>query len=153
MRINILSIGKFRTNDPNRELFEEYRRRLPFPVKLLELAGRPNPSNLELEKEAEAEIILQNIGKKSKVVALDERGKIIGSPEFAQLLERYNSDGFSDIDFVIGGSNGLGKKVLERADFLLSFGKMVFPHLLVRVMLMEQIYRAHTIKSGTGYHK
>ena len=86
-------------------------------------------------------------------VMLDERGKVISSPDFAALLARYRDDGRSDMAFVIGGADGIAPDLRAEADVTLSFGKMVWPHMLVRVMLAEQLYRAAAILAGTPYHR
>lgn len=87
------------------------------------------------------------------MVALDERGKIKTSPEFAQDLARWRDDGRQDIAFVIGGADGIDPALRARCDAALSFGKMVWPHMLVRVMLTEQLYRAASILAGAPYHR
>ena len=84
---------------------------------------------------------------RSKVIVLDERGKIITTPDFYNLITNYENSSVDEIDFIIGGSDGLSQEVRNKANFVLSFGKMVFPHLFVRVMLIEQIYRVWTIKN------
>ena len=89
----------------------------------------------------------------AREVLLDERGKLMSSPEFAALLARWRDGGRQDVAFVIGGADGIDPSLRARADFSLSFGKMVWPHMLVRVMLAEQIYRAATILGGGPYHR
>ena len=86
-------------------------------------------------------------------VMLDERGKVISSPDFSALLARYRDDGRSDMAFVLGGADGIAPDLRAEADVTLSFGKMVWPHMLVRVMLAEQLYRAAAILAGTPYHR
>jgi 23S rRNA (pseudouridine1915-N3)-methyltransferase len=87
------------------------------------------------------------------VVALDERGKSLDSSAFATLLGRWQDEGLGDLAFVIGGAEGLSPAVLERADLALSFGQMTWPHLLVRVLLAEQLFRAQCILDGHPYHR
>ena len=151
MKINILSIGSFKNKDYYKGLFEEYRKRINYTIRLIELKNS-KLENVEERKKIEGEELLKNVSKNSKLVVLDERGSIITTNEFEVLFTKYVNSGY-DIDFVIGGSDGLSKNVLEKADFVLSFGKMVFPHLMVRVMLIEQIYRVFAIKNGHPYHK
>lgn len=86
-------------------------------------------------------------------MALDERGKLFTSPEFAARLSDWRDEGRSDIAFLIGGADGLDPNLRGRADVTLSFGKMVWPHMLARVMLAEQIYRATSILAGAPYHR
>ena len=87
------------------------------------------------------------------IVALDERGRQSTSPEFAALLARWRDGGTQDVAFLIGGADGIAPRLRDRAHHLLSFGQMVWPHMLVRVMIAEQIYRAATILSGGPYHR
>ena len=87
------------------------------------------------------------------IATLDERGRVLSSPEFAEQLARWRDGGRQDVAFVIGGADGIDPSLRARADFSLSFGKMVWPHMLVRVMLAEQIYRAATILGGGPYHR
>ena len=88
-----------------------------------------------------------------RVIGLDERGKQMGSPDLSQMLARLRDDGVRDLSFIIGGADGLTAQVRQRADMLLSFGKMVWPHMLARVMLAEQLYRAASIEAGSPYHR
>ena len=152
MKINIISFGKFKKSDPYSILYEEYRKRVNFEIKLIEIKGHINYSSIEERKEYEGIEILNKIGKNSKVIVLDERGKIITTNEFTDMINGYVNFG-SDIDFIIGGADGLSANVLKRADFILSLGKMVYPHLMVRVMLIEQLYRVYTINNNHPYHK
>lgn len=152
MKVNILSIGKFKKNSNYAKIFEEYKKRLSWKVNLKELTTQKKLSGESLKK-AEGEKLLQNTNSKAKIISLDERGKIITSTEFANLIKSYQVNGFSNIDFIIGGANGLSEEVRNKSDYILSFGKMVFPHLMIRAMLIEQLYRASTILSGHPYHK
>lgn len=87
------------------------------------------------------------------ICTLDERGKLLSSPEFADLLAKWRDGGRQDLAFVIGGADGIDQGLRARADFSISFGRMVWPHMLVRVMLAEQLYRAASILSGAPYHR
>ena len=109
---------------------------------------------LELQiKEKEGERILQKIPDGAFVVALAIDGKMLDSEELAGQMERWNVGGISHVVFLIGGSLGLAPTVLKRADYKLSFSKMTFPHQLMRVILLEQIYRSYRIIQGEPYHK
>lgn len=152
MKINILSIGKFKKNDNFEQLFNEYKKRILWNVTLKELTLNKKLSRENL-KIIEGKKLLENINSKGKIISLDERGKIITSIEFANLIKNYQLSGFSNIDFIIGGTDGLSEEVRQKSDYILSFGKMVFPHLMIRTMLIEQLYRASTILSGHPYHK
>lgn len=151
MKINILTIGNFKNNGEYQKIFDEYKKRIPWSINLYELKNCKS-ENINERIEREGEELLKNITKGHKVIVLDERGKNITTHEFRTICDNFfeNSVG---IDFIIGGSDGLSQKVRDKADFILSFGKMVFPHLMVRVMLIEQIYRVFTIKIGHPYHK
>ena len=81
------------------------------------------------------------------------RGKIITTLEFCDLITKYQNNGTEEINFIIGGAEGLSQEVRDKSNFVLSFGKMVFPHLFVRVMLIEQLYRVYTLQNGHPYHK
>ncbi len=152
MKFNILSIGKFK--DVSYEtLFYEYKKRMNFDINLKELNLKKNLEGEKL-KEEEGKLLLQNAtGSNSRIISLDERGKIITTPEFCNLITNYQNNGISDLNFIIGGSDGLSQEVRDKSNYILSFGKMVFPHLMVRVMLIEQIYRVYTLQNGHPYHK
>lgn len=102
---------------------------------------------------AEADLLRKAIPKGAVVCALDERGRVESSPAFAKRLAGWRDAGRSDLCLLIGGADGLDPSLRAQADLLLSFGAMVWPHMLVRVMLAEQLYRAATILAGTPYHR
>jgi 23S rRNA (pseudouridine1915-N3)-methyltransferase len=87
------------------------------------------------------------------ICTMDERGRVMSSPDFAKMLGTWRDQGRQDVSFVIGGADGIDPALRDRADASLSFGKMVWPHMLVRVMLAEQLYRAASILSGGPYHR
>ncbi|UCH72639.1 MAG: 23S rRNA (pseudouridine(1915)-N(3))-methyltransferase RlmH [Rhodospirillales bacterium] len=151
MRIEILAIGRAR-GGPERDLYESYARRVTWPVELHELEEKRPLPPAKL-KEREGQLILSAIPRDSVVLALDERGKSPTSEEFARLIADIRDEGRSCGTFVIGGAEGLVDTVRDRADILISFGRQTWPHMLVRVMLMEQIYRAQQILAGHPYHR
>ena len=102
---------------------------------------------------AEAELLARAVPAGAVLVTLDERGKLLTSPEFAAQLGRWRDAGRQDVAFVIGGADGIDPTLRSKADFSISFGQMVWPHMLVRVMLAEQLYRAANILSGGPYHR
>ncbi len=102
---------------------------------------------------SEAEGLSRVVPKGALLCVLDERGKVLTSPDFANLLRRWRDEGRGDVAFVIGGADGISAELRARADYKLSFGKMVWPHMLVRVMLGEQLYRAASILAGSPYHR
>lgn len=155
MRLRILAIGRLRKG-PEKDLIEDYIARFnrsgrPLglgPVELIELEDKKGGG-----KGAEAALLLKAIGQSATVIALDERGTLQSSPDFAAHLARIRDAAPSELVFVIGGADGLDPAVLQRAQSHLSFGKMVWPHMLVRVMLTEQLYRAASIIAGGPYHR
>ena len=152
MKFNILSIGKFKDKSCE-TLFYEYKKRMDFDINLKELNLKKSYEGEKL-KEEEGKLLLQNCTtNNSKTICLDERGKIISTIDFCNLITNYQNYGVSDINFIIGGAEGLSQDVRDKSDFILSFGKMVFPHLFVRVMLIEQLYRVYTLQNGHPYHK
>lgn len=102
---------------------------------------------------AEAALLRRALPDGAVLVALDERGKLMSSPDFAKKLGGWRDAGRGDLAFVIGGADGLDPDLRAQADMALSFGHMVWPHMLVRVMLAEQIYRAASILAGSPYHR
>ncbi len=153
MRISILAIGKFE-NSAHQSLFKDYAKRLKWKLELKELELR-NAKNLSATqvKEGEGALILQALKPSSKLIALDEHGKEFSSQNFAKLFLESALRGESDLTFVIGGANGLASEVLKKSSLQLSLGQMTLPHMLARVILIEQIYRAETIISGHPYHR
>lgn len=155
MNVNIVCIGKIKEAF-YRSALDEYAKRLSrfckFNVVELaekQLAGK-NDADVRIVKEDEGKRIVQAV--KGYVVALDMRGQQLTSEELSAKIVKL-TDTTSTITFVIGGSYGLADCVLDRADYKLSFGRMTFPHQLMRVIAAEQIYRAFTIAEGSGYHK
>lgn len=153
MRITILSIGKFE-NSPHKIVFENYLKRLKWKVELRELELK-NSQNMSAQKikEGEGDLILKALKPNSKIILLDENGKQFSSRAFAKLISDSGLNGDSDLTFVIGGSDGLSKSLLEKSHLKISLGLMTFPHLMVRAILAEQIYRAQTIIEGHPYHR
>lgn len=159
MRIKILAVGKVKEKYVQAGI-EDYvkrlKRYLPFEVVETKEEREPkNPSQKDLEdlKQKEAAHLLGKIRDTDFVIALDGQGKNLDSPGFARLLQQAFDGGSAQIVLVIGGSNGLHKTLLERANRILAFSKMTFPHQLFRLMLCEQCYRAQTILKGQKYHK
>jgi 23S rRNA (pseudouridine1915-N3)-methyltransferase len=149
-RIDILAVGRAR--DPAiAGLVERYRSRLPWDVRILEIdvRGSPDPARRAAQ---ESERILR-AAEGCRLVVLDERGEMTDSTGFARRLSRFADSGTRHLAFVIGGADGVPLAVRERADWFLSLGPMTWPHLLVRVLLLEQLYRAHTLISGHPYHR
>jgi len=151
MRYHLIAVGRAR-GGPEKMLFDQYVKRLSQPLKLHEVEDRKSLSGQQL-KIAEGNKILATIPDGAVVVALDENGRTFTSPEIAKKIEHWRDDGIRDLAFVIGGADGLHESVKKRADVLLSFGAMTWPHMLVRAMVAEQIYRSQTILAGHPYHR
>lgn len=159
MKITIIVVGKIKEKF-YRDAIAEYTKRLSRYCKLeiLEVEDEKTPDKAsELEerqiKEKEAERILKYIKDDAFVMTLEIAGKMFDSVEFADKLEKLGVQGTSHIQFVIGGSLGLHESVCKRANLAVSFSKMTFPHQLMRVILLEQIYRGYRIIYGEPYHK
>jgi len=152
MKINIVCVGKIK-EDFFTEAINEYKKRLSrfCTFNIIEVSEDSKQTNLALKSEKEGKALLTKCT--GVIVALDGKGKMLSSEEIASFVENKKVSGVSEISFVIGGSNGLSGEVLKRADLILSFGKITFPHQLFRVVLCEQIYRALTIIEGLPYHK
>ena len=145
-----------RADQPERAILEDYHMRFNRTGKPLAL-GPLFETEVEDKKgggmEAEADLLAKAVPAGSLLVTMDERGKVLSSPEFAAQLARWRDDGRQDVAFVIGGADGIAPGLRARAAFSISFGRMVWPHMLVRVMLVEQLYRAATILGGGPYHR
>ena len=159
MNITVIAVGKMKEKHMVKVL-EEYEKRLGryCRLNLFEVPDKKAPENLsEQEKEqvkkAEGDGILKNIKDGTYVIALDVRGKMLSSEEFADKINSLGIKGISNIAFIIGGSLGLSDEVKRRADYVLSFSPMTFPHQLMRIILLEQIYRAFKIINNEPYHK
>ncbi|CDA11517.1 23S rRNA (pseudouridine(1915)-N(3))-methyltransferase RlmH [Intestinibacter bartlettii] len=159
MRINIVCVGKIKEKYLKLGI-DEFKKRLSKYCKLeiIELEDEKAPENLSdkemlIIKEKEGKKILSKIKDNSYVIALAIDGKNLSSEELAETINKLGVRGISNITFVIGGSLGLSDEVLSRADYKLSFSKMTFPHQLMRLILLEQVYRAYRINNGEPYHK
>ena len=159
INITVIAVGKLKEKFFTQAI-EEYSKRLSRYCKLeiIELKDEPTPDNptereKELVLEKEGQKILEKIPSSAYVTALCIEGKQMSSEELSENISSLASGGESHLVFIIGGSMGLYDKVKERANHKLSFSKMTFPHQLMRVILLEQIYRAFTISSGGKYHK
>ncbi len=155
MRVHIIAVGRARAG-PEKRLVEDYLSRFDRigrslglgPASLLEVEDRKGGGMT-----AEALLLRRAVPKGATVVALDERGSVESSPDFSKRLAAWRDQGCGDLAIMIGGADGLDPGLRVDADFALSFGKMVWPHMLVRVMVSEQLYRAASILSGSPYHR
>lgn len=155
MRVRICAVGRLR-GGPEVELVGDRTRRFDRTGRTLGL-GPLEISEIDDRKgggpAAEAELLLRAVPDGAATCALDERGRELSSPDFADLLGRWRDAGRPAAAFLIGGADGLDPAVREGADAVLSFGPMVWPHMMARAMLAEQLYRAATILAGTPYHR
>jgi 23S rRNA (pseudouridine1915-N3)-methyltransferase len=156
MRVQICAVGRIKSGEPERTLIDDYVTRFNRTGKPLGL-GPLVESEVDDRKgggmQAEAELLSRACPAGALIVVLDERGPVMSSPAFAADLARWRDSGRQDVSFVIGGADGIDPAFRARADATLSFGQMVWPHRLVRVMLAEQLYRAATILGGGPYHR
>lgn len=148
MKIRIIAVGRQKAS-PMKDLSMEYLKRLKWPVAMTEIEAPKGSTSAQ-----EAPLILKEIGKAGLIVALDERGETLSSLEFAKKLSGWQIQApGNEITFLIGGADGFDNEIRKKAKFLMSFGKQTWPHMLVRVMLLEQIYRAQQIIAGHPYHR
>ncbi|MDK3075188.1 23S rRNA (pseudouridine(1915)-N(3))-methyltransferase RlmH [Sedimentitalea sp. JM2-8] len=155
MRVTICAVGRMKTG-PERTLIDDYLTRFGRTGRALGL-GPASVAEVEDRKgggmAAEAELLRRAVPRGAAVCALDERGSVMSSPRFARRLADWRDGGASDLAVLIGGADGLDAGLRAEAQFSLSFGAMVWPHMLARVMIAEQLYRAATILSGGPYHR
>ena len=155
MKISISAVGRLR-NSPEKELIDDYLSRFS---KLSKPFGLSLNSVIEIEDKkgggpiSEAKLLMKNFQRNSKIITLDEGGKALTSKEFTKYLSTWAADGIGYCNIVIGGPDGLDKSLLEKSNLKISFGKMVWPHMLARVMIAEQLYRSATILAGNPYHR
>ncbi|MEM7122234.1 MAG: 23S rRNA (pseudouridine(1915)-N(3))-methyltransferase RlmH [Pseudomonadota bacterium] len=149
MRITIAAVGRLR-NGPIRDLISDYTKRLPWDLTIREIAEGRQPGR---RKDDEATALLATVTDGAGIIALDERGKDLTSEALADWLAKRQDDGQRDWTILIGGADGLGALVLDRADMVLSLGRLTWPHMLARLLVVEQLYRAHTIQIGHPYHR
>ena len=145
MKITLGVIGKCKPSSPEAEIIKRYQERLKWELKIKE---KDNSS-----QEEEAKFLASAIPTGSKVIVLDERGKNMTSPELAKIVENWMQQGCSELCFLIGGAEGHLEETRQKADLVLSFGKLTLPHILMRAVLAEQIYRLETIINHHPYHK
>ncbi len=143
LSIDFITVGKLK-NDPLLDVFDDYKRRLSCKFSLLEIDAKTQADQLARIEEA--------INPKAALVVMDERGKSLSSRDFAAKIDGWQIS-HGHVQFVIGGADGLSNAIRQKATFLLSFGAQTWPHMMARVMLMEQVYRAQQILAGHPYHR
>jgi 23S rRNA (pseudouridine1915-N3)-methyltransferase len=150
MRILISAIGKAKSG-PENHLYQDYTKRLPWKVTCSEHVAKAQSPTQRIERESQ--LLLESCKGYDKLIALDETGKLYSSSEFAKQIEGWQQQGASSLAFMIGGSDGLSQDALSKADCIWSFGRVTWPHMLVRALLAEQLYRAHSIITNHPYHR
>ncbi len=156
MNIKIIAVGKIK-EQYLKDAIKEYEKRLmsfcSFSVVEVVAEQINDESLCEKYKEIEADRILQNIKQNSYIITLEIKGKSFSSEAFAQKIKYISNEGINDVVFIIGGANGLHKKVSDIATLKISFSQMTFTHQMIRLLLIEQIYRAFKINSNEPYHR
>lgn len=155
MRVHICAVGRLRSG-PEKTLIDDYLTRFDRtgrafglgPAQVIEVEDRKGGGMA-----AEADLLRRAIPKGAVLCCMDERGKTLSSPAFSERLAGWRDNGRSDLALVIGGADGIDPALRSEANMLLSLGAMVWPHMLARVMLSEQLYRAATILAGSPYHR
>jgi 23S rRNA (pseudouridine1915-N3)-methyltransferase len=151
LKIIIAAAGRFRTG-PEKVLYQKYVDRLPWSLSLFEVDEK-HIKDVKKRRHNEAQKLEKVIPRASTIIALDETGVSLSSEGLAKKLAIWQDQGVRDLVFLIGGAAGHSPDLLKRADLVLSLGAMTWPHILVRVMLAEQLYRASTLISGHPYHR
>lgn len=145
MKVTILAIGKCKKNSPEAQIIAEYVKRSNWDIVIKE---KDNST-----QEDEAVFLQSHIPSSARIIVLDERGENLKSLELAQKIENWMLNGTSELCFLIGGADGHLQSTRDKADLLLSFGKLTLPHMLMRAVLSEQIYRIQTIIGHHPYHR
>lgn len=145
MKVTLGVIGKCKTSSPEGEIIQRYQERMKWKLVIKE---QDNST-----QEEEAKFLQSCINSGAKTIVLDERGENMSSPQLAKIIDNWITNGASEICFLIGGADGHLEETRQKADLVLSFGKLTLPHILMRAVLAEQIYRIETIIAGHPYHR
>jgi len=151
VKVTIVAVGRLKRG-PLEALCRDYGERLPWPLTIHEVEAKKRLEGNALKAE-EAALITARIPDGAVLVALDERGRGLPSEDLAHRIGGWRDQGRGEVCFVIGGADGLDPSIRDRADLILAFGPQTWPHMLARVMLAEQIYRAERILAGHPYHR
>jgi 23S rRNA (pseudouridine1915-N3)-methyltransferase len=151
MRLTLIAVGRAKAG-PERDLFDHFSRRMTMPFELREVEEKKKLSELEL-KHREARLLNANIPKGAVRIAFDENGKDLTSREFANTIGQWRDQSTRDAGFIIGGAGGLDANLLKKCDLIMCLGKQTWPHMLVRSLVVEQLYRAQCILAGHPYHR
>lgn len=150
MNIDIIAIGRMK-NTAHIELFQDYLRRMDWSVNVKEIESKHTDQSKMHNDECTQ--LLKHLSNTATIIAMDERGKTFPSREFAKKFQDLQNESRPHVQFIIGGADGLNDEIRKRAELLLSFGKQTWPHMLARIMLLEQIYRAQQILKNHPYHR
>jgi 23S rRNA (pseudouridine1915-N3)-methyltransferase len=151
MKIAILAVGRMK-GEAAAALYETYAARLPWKTTLVEVEEKSKAPATK-RQDAECRKLLAALPADALLIALDPRGRVLSSEDFARAIDRWRAEGVKTLAFAIGGADGFTDDFRSRAQVALSFGPMTWPHLLARVMLIEQLYRASAILAGHPYHR
>lgn len=149
-QVELIVVGKL-SKGPLFDLCEDFKKRIVWPLKIIEIESKAKDPKQAQDDEAVK--ITEKLAQSAFVVVLDERGNGLKSLDFARTIQKLQNSGENHIQFIIGGADGLTEQVRDRANMLLSFGQQTWPHMMARVMLLEQIYRAQQILAGHPYHR
>ena len=148
--IDLITIGKLKKGVFH-DLQNDYQKRIRWPLNLFEIESRyRDPAHMNADENRK---ILDHISPSGFIIAMDERGEGLRSLDFAEMVSNLQDNGNHHLQFIIGGADGLNEEVRSKASFMLSFGKQTWPHIMARVMLLEQIYRTQQILAGHPYHR
>ncbi|MEE2998872.1 MAG: 23S rRNA (pseudouridine(1915)-N(3))-methyltransferase RlmH [Pseudomonadota bacterium] len=151
MNIAILAVGRMKKG-PEKNLWDFYARRLRWSLILKEVEVK-NSFGAEQIKRKEADLLLSKVPKGAFLITMDQKGLALSSVDFANNILDWQDSGINDLAIAIGGSEGLDNVILDKANLSISMGSMTWPHMLARVMLLEQVYRVQCILNGHPYHK
>ncbi|MBL4789942.1 MAG: 23S rRNA (pseudouridine(1915)-N(3))-methyltransferase RlmH [Kordiimonadaceae bacterium] len=152
MHISLIAVGRMQRG-AEQALMQEYFKRLPWKTSVIEIDIKKTSATSAERKTREAEKLLAAIPQGAAIIVLDEHGKALSSRAFAGKIDDWQMAGYKNLAFIIGGADGLDKNLIAKADLKLAFGTLTWPHMMVRAMLSEQIYRAWSINTGHPYHR
>lgn len=150
MRVDILVVGRLKTG-PYANMISEFHKRMRWELRIIEFEAKARDSRAAQREENEK--LLHALHNNAAIIALDEHGQNLTSLDFAKKIEGFQNAGYGHMQCIIGGADGLEDAVKKRANLTLSLGAMTWPHMLARVMLVEQLYRAQQILNGHPYHR
>ena len=151
MNIIIIAVGRIRSG-PEKTLIENYSRRIKWPIEFREVEEKKKLKGLELKKR-QGDLLLNQCPPESKIIVLDQCGKNLPSTKLASIFKNWQSNRVKEVCILIGGADGVDENISENVDLTISLSKMTFPHMLARIVLVEQIYRSETIINNHPYHK